>query len=162
MTKLVLLVAVVIACHPEGGPARHPDAPAGQSQASDIEALSAKSQVYASFFYRLKHKVAQNWDPNGVWRRIDPERTVYGTATRRTEVRVSLSPSGELADILVTVSSGVKELDDEGVRAFRAAAPFVEPPEGLVQADGRITFAFSLYWVGGPPPHKQSQPAGPP
>ena len=177
MTKLILLVAIVVACHPDGGPARHPveaqqlaapqaarspadsrppavqdtaaDAPARQSEASDDTALSAKRWIDANYVNRVKRKVAENWDPNPIWRRIDPKGAVYGTATRHTEVGVSLSPGGELVDIDVTVPSGVKELDDEAVRAFRAAAPFREPPEGLVLKDGRVTFAFSFYFEAG-------------
>ena len=112
----------------------------------DETALSAKRWIYASFFNRLKRQVAQNWDPNSVWRRADPTGARYGTKTRVTEVRVSLSPRGELAKILVVAPSGSNELDEEAVRAFRVAAPFPNPPDGLVQKDNLITFAFSFYF----------------
>src|ERR1051325_4537612 len=112
----------------------------------DETSLSSKRWVYASFFNRLKRQVAQNWDPNSVWRHADPTGTVYGTKTRVTEVRVSLSPSGELSKILVVAPSGSIELDEEAMRAFRAAAPFVNPPEGLVQKDNLITFGFSFFF----------------
>lgn len=112
----------------------------------DETSLSAKRWVYASFFNRLKRQVAQNWDPNTVWRRVDPTGTVYGTKTRVTEVRVSLSPRGDLAKILVISPSGSVELDEEAVRAFRVAAPFPNPPEGLVQKDNLITFGFSFFF----------------
>ena len=111
----------------------------------DETALSAKRWVYASFFNRLKRQVAQNWDPQTVWRRTDPDGTHHGFKTRVTEVRVSLSPQGKLTKIVVTTASGVSELDDEAVRAFHAAAPFPNPPDGLVK-DNQITFAFSFYF----------------
>jgi TonB family protein len=113
-------------------------------------ALSAKRWVYASFFNRLKRQVAQNWDPQTVWRRSDPNGTHHGSKTRVTEVRVSLSGKGELAKIVVTNPSGVNELDDEAVRAFHAASPFPNPPDGLVK-DGAITFAFAFYFEIGEP-----------
>ena len=107
--------------------------------------------MYASFFNRLKRQVAQNWDPASVWRRSDPTGTVYGAKTRITEVRVSLSKKGALEKIVVTGPCGIGDLDDEAIRAFHAAAPFPNPPDGLV--DGRsnlITFAFSFYFeIGG-------------
>jgi len=85
-----------------------------------------------------------------VWRRIDPTGQVNGYKTRVTEVRVSLSPRGELAKIVVTNPSGVGDLDDEAVRAFHAAAPFPNPPKELVAKDDMITFAFSFYFeIGG-------------
>jgi TonB family protein len=116
----------------------------------DETALNSKRWVYASFFNRLKRQVAQNWDPASVWRRIDPTGQVNGYKTRVTEVRVSLSPRGELAKIVVTTPSGVSDLDDEAVRAFHAAAPFPNPPKDLVAKDDMITFAFSFYFeIGG-------------
>ena len=117
----------------------------------DETALSSKRWVYASFFNRLKRQVAQNWDPASVWRRSDPTGTVYGFKTRVTEVRVSLTRKGDLEKIMVTTPSGVAELDDEAVRAFHAAAPFPNPPDGLVQKDNLITFAFSFFFEIGTP-----------
>ena len=117
----------------------------------DETALNAKRWVHASFFNRLKRQVAQNWDPASVWRRRDPNGQVYGYKTRITEVRVALTPKGELAKIVVTTPSGVGELDDEALRAFKQAAPFVNPPKELANDDGLITFAFSFYFEIGAP-----------
>lgn len=120
-------------------------------EAGDETALSAKRWVHASFFNRLKRQVAQNWDPASVWRRSDPRGQVYGAKTRVTEVRVSLSPSGRLAKIVVTTPSGVGDLDDEALRAFRAAGPFPNPPKDLAGPDQLITFAFAFYFEIGAP-----------
>ncbi len=116
----------------------------------DETALTAKRFIYASFFNRMKRAVAQNWDPASVWRRSDPTGAVYGFKTRVTEVRVSLSPHGDLAHIVVVTPSGVGDLDEEAVRSFHAAAPFPNPPKELVGSDNLITFAFSFYFeIGG-------------
>jgi TonB family protein len=117
----------------------------------DETSLNSKRWVYASFFNRLKRQVAQNWDPITVWRHKDPTGVVYGTKTRVTEVRVSLSRRGEIEKILVSTPSGVTELDDEALRAFRAAGPFPNPPDGLVQKDNLITFGFSFFFEIGAP-----------
>jgi len=117
----------------------------------DQTALNSTRFIYATFFNRLKRQVAQNWDPATVYRRRDPTGTVYGFKTRVTEVRVSLSRKGELTKILVTTPSGVIELDDEAVRAFKSAGPFPNPPEGLVTKDNQITFAFSFFFEIGTP-----------
>ena len=122
-----------------------------QVEDGDETALSAKRWVYASFFNRLKRQVAQNWDPQTVWRRSDPDGTRHGLKTRVTEVRVSLSGKGDLLKIVVTTPSGVSELDDEAVRAFHAAAPFPNPPDGLLAKDNLITFAFSFHFEIGAP-----------
>ena len=117
----------------------------------DETSLSAKRWVYASFFNRMKRQVAQNWDPGTVWRHSDPTGTVYGFKTRSTEVRVTLTKKGEIAKILVTGPSGVSQLDDEALRAFKIAGPFPNPPDGLVQKDNMITFAFSFFFEIGSP-----------
>ncbi|MGE0869782.1 MAG: TonB family protein [Kofleriaceae bacterium] len=114
-------------------------------------AMNSKQWIHANFFNRLKRQVAQNWDPASVWRRSDPNGTVYGFKTRVTEVRVSLSPKGQLAKIVVTSPSGVHDLDEEAVRSFHAAAPFPNPPQQLVSKDNLITFAFSFYFEIGQP-----------
>lgn len=117
----------------------------------DETSLTSKKFVYASFFNRLKRQVRQNWDPASVWRRSDPTGTVYGFKTRVTEVRVTLNAKGDMQKIVVTSSSGVGELDDEAVRAFHASAPFPNPPDGLANKDGLITFAFGFYFEIGAP-----------
>ncbi|HLL21596.1 MAG TPA: TonB family protein [Kofleriaceae bacterium] len=119
-------------------------------ESGDETALNAKRWVYASFFNRLKRQVAQNWDPQTVWRRADPNGAHHGFKTRVTEVRVSLARNGKLTKIVVTAPSGVSALDDEAVRAFQAAAPFPNPPDGLVKNE-QITFAFSFYFEIGQP-----------
>lgn len=116
----------------------------------DETALNSKQWVFASFFNRMKRRVHQNWDPVSVWARHDPTGQVYGFKTRITRVRVTLDSEGELTRIIVSSTSGVDLLDDEAVRAFRAAQPFPNPPAGLVDATGNITFEFGFHLeIGG-------------
>ncbi len=117
----------------------------------DETSLNAKRWVHATFFNRLKRSVRQNWDPGSVWRRRDPTGQVYGFKSRVTGVRVALNLSGGLAKIVVTQPSGVSELDDEAVRAFNQAAPFVNPPKELANGDGLIVFEFGFYFEIGAP-----------
>lgn len=138
MLHRALLVAILVACHPDAEPVQHP----AQSEASDDTAKAAKRWIHASYFNRLKRKIAEAWHPNELWRRIDPTRSVYGLETRVTVVRVSLSGDGEITAILVISPSGVLELDDEALHAFRVAAPFGPLPEGLAGRDGQVTFEF--------------------
>ena len=72
----------------------------------DETALNAKRWVYASFFNRMKRQVAQNWDPQTVWRRNDPSGSKNGFKTRITEVRVTLSAKGDLSKVVVDRAVG--------------------------------------------------------
>jgi TonB family protein len=117
----------------------------------DETSLNARRWVFASFFNRMKRQVAQQWEPGDVWRRHDPKGTVYGFKTRVTQLKVSLDARGKLSKVSITRPSGVDVLDDEAVRAFTAAAPFPNPPAGLVQDDRLITFEFSFHFEIGAP-----------
>ena len=180
MLKHILLLVIVVACHSGGGEAQHPEPPAQLAEAQHPEPpaqhAEAKSRrhaelpddlrIHASYFNGLKRQVAHAWDPTPVWRRADPTGTRYGNKTRVIELRVSLSPQGELAKILVVSPSGSNELDEEAVRAFRVAAPFPNPPERLVQKDNLFTFGFSFYFEPPPktpyPPSSSPPPSSPP
>ena len=110
-------------------------------------ALNAKRWKFASFFNRLKRQVAQNWHPDRVYINRDPNGNVYGSKDRITVLKVSLKPNGSVADIYISKTSGVDFLDEEAVRAFRAAEPFPNPPGGLVRGDSQlITFSFGFHF----------------
>ena len=107
--------------------------------------LNSKRWRFASFFNRVKRKVAQNWHPAVVYRRRDPKGNVYGFKDRLTILRVRLTPQGKLKDLHLENASGVGFLDDEAMSAFRAAEPFPNPPKGLVDKQtGLISFRFGF------------------
>jgi TonB family protein len=113
--------------------------------------LNAREFKYAAFFNRMKQRIAQHWRPLAEYQRRDPTGSIYGTQPRVTVVAVSLDAHGALAELKVHRGSGVEFLDREAIAAFRQAAPFVHPPHGLVDADGRIAFQFGFHLdIGGP------------
>jgi TonB family protein len=66
---------------------------------------------------------------------IEPGARRYGIRQRNADVRACVSRAGDLTGLTITTSSGVTELDDAVIRAFQASAPFLNPPEALVQGD---------------------------
>jgi TonB family protein len=112
----------------------------------ETTALNAKQWKYASFFNRTKRQVSQNWNPNRVVQSEDPRGNVYGVRDRITVLRVTLDATGHLLDVIVANTSGFESLDEEAIRAFRAAEPFPNPPPELVdQRSGRISFQFGFH-----------------
>jgi len=108
-------------------------------------ALNSKKWRFASFFNRVKHQVQEHWHPDEVYRRRDPNGSIYGRTSRLTIVRVQLKPNGRLANVELESPSGLEFLDDEALQAFRAAQPFPNPPAQLVDAsDGLINFQFGF------------------
>ena len=83
-------------------------------------------------------------EPSRAKRRLkkkEPNRQLY--APRTTVLAVTLRPDGSLADVFVIRNCGIDSLDQEAVAAFERAAPFVNPPEGLVE-NGYIRFQFGF------------------
>jgi TonB family protein len=110
----------------------------------DFTALNAKKWKHAPFFNRVKRAVADEWHPEVVYVRHDPNGNVYGVKDRITVLTIHLSPDGKLAAWNMRQSSGVDFLDDEAINAFRKAAPFPNPPKDLVEGDGKIHFNFAF------------------
>lgn len=107
--------------------------------------LETKRNKYASFFNRVRNGVAQHWHPEVVHAANDPDGRVHGTKTRRTRLLISLNPDGSLHRVRLDASSNVDYLDEEAIRAVRQAAPFVNPPPGLVdEGSGLIEFGFAF------------------
>ena len=62
---------------------------------------------------------------------------------------MTLLPDGSVGKVVVVKSSGMRELDEEAIRAFRTAGPFANVPAALVQ-NGSLTFEFGFFFsVGG-------------
>ncbi|MGZ3407565.1 MAG: TonB family protein [Polyangia bacterium] len=110
----------------------------------DATALNSKKWKHAPFFNRVKRQVADQWHPEMVYVRHDPNGNVYGVKDRVTVLRIHLQPDGKLAGWTVLQSSGVDFLDDEAIDAFKKAAPFPNPPKDLVESDAQIHFNFAF------------------
>jgi outer membrane biosynthesis protein TonB len=97
--------------------------------------LNSMRYPYAGYMERIRRQVNYWWTQN-----LDnlPSSVHMSRPSYTTEVKVILNGDGALELVDVTASSGVPELDDAIVRAFRLASPFDNPPAGLVMQDGRV------------------------
>lgn len=111
----------------------------------DETVLNSKRWKYASFFNRVRSSVSNHWHPEVVHQARDPDGSVFGTKTRKTKLIIKLNSDGSLHGIELEGESGVDYLDEEAIRAVRTAAPFANPPPGLVdRKTGRIEFGFAF------------------
>lgn len=106
--------------------------------------LNTRKFRYWDFFQRVKERVRTEWNPATVWRSRDPTGKRYGVRDRLTVVRVTLDPEGGLKAIRVAQRSGLSFLDDEARRAFTAAGPYPNPPQGLMNGNGEVEFKFGF------------------
>ncbi len=101
----------------------------------DRVGLNTANYPYASYMERIRRQVNYWWEQN-----LDnlPSSVRLSRSRYTTAVKVVLNGDGALELIDVTGPAGVAELDDCVVRAFKLAAPFENPPAGLVKPDGRV------------------------
>ncbi|HEY6098278.1 MAG TPA: energy transducer TonB, partial [Anaeromyxobacter sp.] len=107
--------------------------------------LNAKGWKYATYFNRIKQQVAATWDPLTPLEARDPDRTMFGYKDRFTLLGVTLDDTGHLKSLVVEQTSGVEFLDRAAMTAFRTAQPFMNPPRGIIDAQGEIRFSFGFF-----------------
>lgn len=120
----------------------------------DTNVLNTVPYRYVGFFERVKNRVRIHWDPNRPYRLRDPSGELYGHKDRLTVLRVVLDADGNVIDTHIATKSGLRFLDEEAVRAFWAAGPFLNPPKGLVKEDGKIRFDFGFAFLVASSRHK--------
>jgi hypothetical protein len=129
---------------PSSGPFASDDYVSDVDKEGDSNLLNTVPFKFAGFFERVKERVKEQWDPNRVYQLRDPTGQLYGHKDRLTVLHITLDSGGNVLETNLETKSGLKFLDDEAVRAFWAAGPFVNPPRGLLDADGKIKFDFGF------------------
>lgn len=124
-------------------PAQHRNAAVAGAPSNDLlneevgdqTALNTREFLYASYLNRIRRLVNFYWQQN-----LDnlPSSVRLAKPSYNTDVNAILDAHGQLEYIEVVAQSGSEPLDDAVVRAFRLAGPFPNPPEGLIQKDGRV------------------------
>lgn len=116
--------------------------------------LNTREFQYFSYYQRIKDLLRQYWRPTvekklyKIWNHgknvSEPELV--------TRIQVTLDEGGTIQRVARVASSGFGEIDDAAEEAFRQAAPFPNPPKGMVDGDGfvRINWDFILRMEAAP------------
>jgi TonB family protein len=120
--------------------------PTRQIEEGDRNLLNRKETRYWAFFDRVKRQIEREWSPQAEYRRRDPYGNVYGVKDRWATAEVVLNTNGTIRKLHIIKSSGLDFYDDEAIRAINAAAPFANPPEGLMDESGLVRFTFGFYF----------------
>ena len=102
--------------------------------------LNTREWQFAGFFNRMKQAVSAQWDPNG---RLRSKGRQLGM-DKKTVMTITLRPDGSIADLFVSKSSGVDELDQEAMKAFEKSQPYPNPPQALFAHGGYYQFEFGF------------------
>lgn len=103
--------------------------------------LSTKEFVYYTYYSRIRNQLSQYWEPKikqKVLAMFRQGRRIASTEDRITKVQIVLNSEGVLVKARILGQSGVRDLDEIAVEAFRAAAPFPNPPKGIIESDGTV------------------------
>jgi hypothetical protein len=108
-------------------------------------ALNTREYLYAGYFTRIRQQINPVWDT--CLDDLSASNLVLTSSIYETEVHAILDSAGALEVVEVTDPSGQTQLDACVVLAFRLGGPFPNPPEGLIESDGRVylpDFSFTV------------------
>lgn len=109
--------------------------------------LSTREFIYYTYYTRIKDRLRQHWEPavRGKVKMIYRQgRTIASTKDHITQVVITLNRVGELVNVEVVTPSGMTQLDEAAIEAFRAAQPFPNPPKGLINEEGEIQIRWDF------------------
>lgn len=112
----------------------------------DLTNLNTVEYKYFGFYHRIRQKLEQFWGRS--LKEKNQQLTEQGRRLPESdelisELRVILDQKGNIISIKLSNTCGIKELDDAAIESFHDAAPFLNPPQGLV-VDGKITLDWGF------------------
>lgn len=109
--------------------------------------LNSHEFIYYSYYQRIRTKIQNFWEPSikkKVFHILSQGRTIASSQNRTTKTIIVLNSLGELLTVRVISESGIRDLDEVAVEAFRAAEPFPNPPKGMADANGQIKIRWDF------------------
>lgn len=112
----------------------------------DMTNLNTTEFKYYGFYHRIRQKLEQHWGSSIK----DKAKNLYRSGRRMpasenliTSVTVVLDDHGQIVDMQIEGTSGVRELDQAAIESFNKAGPFPNPPKGLL-VGGRATIQWGF------------------
>lgn len=102
----------------------------------DMTNLNTVEYKYYGFYYRIKQRLEQFWGRSIHEKAQQLAKLGRQVATEDehiTSLQITLNHEGEVVEIRIVGTSGIKELDDAAIESFNEAGPFPNPPKGLIK-----------------------------
>lgn len=109
--------------------------------------LNTREFKYYTYYNRIRKQLSQYWEPkvrSKVNTMFQQGRKIASTQDRITKLLIVLNSAGTLVTVQVLSDSGIRDLDDAAIEAFRAAAPFPNPPKGIIETDGTVKIRWDF------------------
>lgn len=116
-----------------------------------ITRLNTKEYKYYGYYSRIKVQLNQWWVPKvqqKFTKMLRQGRTIASEENKVTKLVIVLNNVGYLVKVQVLAESGVRDLDDAAIEAFRQAAPFPNPPKGMIERDGTVKIRWDCVVEG--------------
>jgi len=110
-------------------------------------ALNTDKFTYYSFFERIEDKIRFRWENEvrkALSRISSQEIARYPKNIAISNLEIILSRDGEVEKIFLTRSSGLRPLDEAPAQAFWEAKNFMNPPQGLLEANNKIHLRYQF------------------
>lgn len=109
--------------------------------------LNTREFKYYTYYNRIRKQLSQYWEPKvreKVNTMFQQGRKIASAQDRTTKLLIVLNSTGTLVTVQVLSDSGIRDLDDAAIEAFRAAAPFPNPPKGIIETDGTVKIRWDF------------------
>lgn len=110
--------------------------------------LNTREFKYYSYYNRIRKQLSQHWEGRvreKLTKLFKEGRAPAATNQDRiTKLMIVLNDRGTLVRVQVLNDSGIRDLDDAAIEAFRAAAPFPNPPKGIIEGDGTVKIRWDF------------------
>ena len=107
--------------------------------------LNSNEFKYYSYYERIREQLASHWygDIRSRMERLEREghRVKFNKTTATV---VTLDRKGNLVKVQLVNSSGLVDLDDSSLQAFKSANPFPHPPADLISSDGLVVIRWNF------------------
>lgn len=121
-----------------------------------FNSLNSDQLTYFTFYNRINQQINYRWVSlvkNYLFNLPPDQLKRISNSNKRTVIEVLLDSQGNYFSSLIHNSSGIQALDEATYKAFRLATPFVNPPQGLVDAeDGLIHLYYEFNVIFDPLP----------
>lgn len=112
----------------------------------DRTALNTREFVFFSFYERMKKRLGMFWTPalEEKFRKMYYANIEVDNRDLITKLVIVLDEEGNIKRIEKIQSSGFDDLDDAAIEAFTRAAPFSNPPRGILDADKTLVIKWDF------------------
>lgn len=109
--------------------------------------LSTREFKYYTYFSRIRKQLQEYWEPSlrsRLHKLLRSGRHIASLGPKTTKILITLNNEGNLIGVQVLEDSGVRVLDEAAIDAFREAAPFPNPPNGIIEKDGTVKIRWDF------------------